>query len=109
MKLLTIFVDKRQAYVCIKFKFEDNLLNVVKEFKNSKKTGDLKYIYKNEIDKTCIAHVVTYHNDKHLIIRTVSHRFLKDIFYEVAINPKYDGYKRGLVSIEYTFFDKKIR
>ena len=74
-----------------------------------KETGDLKYIYQSELDKTCFAHVAAYDNDKHLFLRAVSNRFLKDRFYEVAINPKYDGYKRGLVSIEYTFFDKKIR
>ena len=32
---------------------------------------------------------------------------MKDTAYEIAINRKYDGYKRGLASIVYKFFDKK--
>ena len=32
---------------------------------------------------------------------------MKDRAYEIAINPKYDEYQRGLVSMGYTFFGKK--
>ena len=32
---------------------------------------------------------------------------MKDRAYEIAINPKYDGYLRGLTSMLYKFFDKK--
>ena len=32
---------------------------------------------------------------------------MKDRAYEIAINPKYDGYQRGLASMVYKFFDKK--
>ena len=76
---------------------------------NFKETVDLKYIYKKELDKTRFAHESEYDNDKHLIKNTVSYKFSKDRAYEVAINSKYDGYKRGLASIEYTLFHKKIR
>ena len=40
---------------------------------------------------------------------TILDNFLKDKAYEIAINPKYDRYQRGLVSVVYTLFDKKIR
>ena len=39
--------------------------------------------------------------------KTISNKVLKDRAYEIAINPEYDGYKRGLGSMVYTFFDKK--
>ena len=34
---------------------------------------------------------------------------LKDKAYEIASNPKYDGYQRGLASMVHKFFDKKTR
>ena len=34
---------------------------------------------------------------------------LKDRDYEIAINPKYDGYQRRLASMIHKFFDKKTR
>ena len=33
---------------------------------------------------------------------------MKDSAYEIAINPTYNGYKRGLESMMYKLFDKKI-
>ena len=36
----------------------------------------------------------------------ISDNFLKDKAYEIVINPKHDGYQRGLVSVVYTLFDK---
>ena len=32
---------------------------------------------------------------------------MKDRAYEIAINPNYDGYQRGLACLVYKFFDKK--
>ena len=32
---------------------------------------------------------------------------MKDRAYEIALNPKYDRYQRGLPSVVYKFFDKK--
>ena len=39
--------------------------------------------------------------------RTQADKVLKDKAFEIAGNPKYDGYERGLASMVYTFFDKK--
>ena len=50
-----------------------------------KETGDTSYIYKNELDKG----------------------ILRDKTFNIAKNPKYDGYQRGLASMVYKFFDKK--
>ena len=41
--------------------------------------------------------------------RTQSDKVLRDKSFEVASNPKYDGYQRGLVSMIYKFFDKKSK
>ena len=39
--------------------------------------------------------------------RTASDKVLRDKAFNVAKNPKYDGYQRGLTSMVYTFFDKR--
>ena len=39
--------------------------------------------------------------------RIVSDKNLKGRDYEIAINPKYDGYQRGLASMEYNFMEVK--
>ena len=38
---------------------------------------------------------------------TFSDRVLRDKAFNVAKDPKYDGYQRGLSSMAYKFFDKK--
>ena len=40
--------------------------------------------------------------------RTTSDKVLRDKAFNIAINPKYDGYQRGLVSMVYKFFDKTL-
>ena len=44
---------------------------------------------------------------KDLPKRTASDKVLSNKAFNIAKNPKYDGYKRGLSSIVYQFFDKK--
>ena len=44
---------------------------------------------------------------KDLKRRTFSDKFLRDKAFNIAKNPKYDGYKRRLASMVYKFFDKK--
>ena len=39
--------------------------------------------------------------------RTVSDKILRDKAFNIAKNPKYDRYQRGLASMVYKFFDKK--
>ena len=76
----------------------------IKEFK---RTGDTRYIYRNKLDKACFQHDSAYADHKDLINRTEADKFLRDKAYDIASNPKYDGYQRGLVSMVYNFFDKK--
>ena len=41
------------------------------------------------------------------INRTEADKVLRDKAYDIASNPKYDGYQRALASMVYKFFDKK--
>ena len=63
-----------------------------------KETGDANHIYKNELDKAQFQHDTTYEDFKDLARRTASDRILKGKAFNIAINPKYDGYQRGLAS-----------
>ena len=76
----------------------------IKEFK---RTGDTRYIYRNELDKACFQHDFAYADHKDLINRTKSDKVLRNKAYDIASNPEYDGYQRGLASMVYNFFDKK--
>ena len=51
---------------------------------------------------------MAYGDFKDLARRTVSDRILCDKAFDIAKNAKYDGYQRGLASMIYKFFDKKI-
>ena len=44
---------------------------------------------------------------KDLVRRTASDKVLRDKAFNIAKNPKYDRYQRGLASMIYKFFDKK--
>ena len=76
----------------------------IKEFK---RTGDTCYIYRNELDKACFQHDSANADHKDLINRTEADKVLRDKAYDIASNPKYDGYQRGLASMVYKFFDKR--
>ena len=75
--------------------------------KKFKQTGDTRYIYRNELNKACFQHDSAYADHKDLINRTKSDKVLRDKAYDIASNPEYDGYQRGLASMVYKFFDKK--
>ena len=44
---------------------------------------------------------------KDLARKTASDKVLRGKVFNIAKNPKYDGYQRGLTSMVYKFFDKK--
>ena len=75
-----------------------------------RETGDTNYIYKNELDKACFVHDAAYSDSKDLTKRTkrtVADKILKNKTFDIAKDPKYDGYQRGLASMVYKFFNKK--
>ena len=73
-----------------------------------KEAGDSQYIYQTEVDKACFQHGMAYGDFKDLTRITASDKMLHDKAFNIAKNPKYDGYQRGLVSMIYKFFDKNF-
>ena len=72
-------------------------------------TGKTDYIYKNDLDKACFQHDMSYGKYKNLNKRTQSNKDLRNKAFEIASNPKYNGYQRGLASMVYNLFDKKSK
>ena len=59
-----------------------------------KRTDDTRLLYRNKLDK-----------DEDVENRLISDQKLRNSAYDVASNPKYDGYQRGLASMVYKFLD----
>ena len=74
-----------------------------------KETGDTSYIYRSELDKACFQHDMAYGDFKDLARKRASDKFLRDKAFNIAKNPKYYGYQRGLASMVYKFFDKNSK
>ena len=64
--------------------------------KKIKELGDTKYIYRNQLEKSCFQHDMAYGNLKYLARRTASDKVFRDKAFQIAKNPKCDGYERGL-------------
>ena len=74
-----------------------------------KETRGRSYIYKIELDKAWFQHDTAYGDFKDLARRTTSDKVLKDKAFNIAKNPKNDGYQKGLASMVYKFFDKNSK
>ena len=74
--------------------------------KKSKETGDPRYI--NELDKNYFKHDMAYEDFKDLNRRTFADKVLHDEIFNIAKDPKYDGYHCRLAWMVYKFFDKKL-
>ena len=70
-----------------------------------KETGDTKCIYRNELDKAYFQHDMAYGDFKDLARRTAADKVLRDKAFNIAKDPKYDGYQRRFASMVYKFFD----
>ena len=53
--------------------------------------------------------IMAYGKSKDLVKRTQSDKVLRDKAFEIANDPKYDSYQRGLASMVYKIFDKKSK
>ena len=82
------------------------LTKTKKEYQKFKETGDSQYIYRNELDKACFQHEMAYGDFNDL--KAASDKILRDKAFNIVRNKKYDGYQRGLASIVYKLFDKKL-
>ena len=58
--------------------------------------------------KACFQHELAYGYFKDLNRRTFADKVLQHKAFSIAKNLKYDGYQRGLASMVYKFFDKKV-
>ena len=56
-----------------------------------KETGDLRYIYENELDKACFQHDMAYGDFKDLPGRSCSDTILCNKSFNIAKNLKYNG------------------
>ena len=50
---------------------------------------------------------MAYGDFKDIKLRAASDKILRDKAFNIAKNPKHDGYQRGLASMFYKLFDKK--
>ena len=66
----------------------------------------MRYIYQNELGKACFQHDMAYVDFKDLNRRAAADKIFRDNAFDIAKNPKYDGYQRGLASMVSRFFDK---
>ena len=55
--------------------------------------GNIDFTYKNDLDKAFFQHDMAYGKLKDLVKRTKSDKVLRDKTFEIASNPKYDGYQ----------------
>ena len=71
-------------------------------------TRNTDFIYKNELEEACFQHDKAFNMIllKSFIKRTQSDKVSEDKAFKIVIDPKYDGYQRGLNSVDYKFFDK---
>ena len=65
--------------------------------KKFRETCILKDLYRNELDKACVAHDATYSNSKDIAKKLL----------QIARNCNYDGYQGALASMVYRFFEKE--
>ena len=70
----------------------DHLLKTKKEYKNLKKQEIQDIIYRNELDKACFQHDIANGDFKDLAKRTAADKVLKDKAFNIAKDPKYNGY-----------------
>ena len=70
----------------------------VKKFMQTEKTD---FIYRNELHKASLKHDMAYGKSKDLAKRTESDKVLRNKAFEIVLDPKYDGYQRGLASMVY--------
>ena len=52
---------------------------------------------------------MVYRDFKDLTGRTATDKVLRDKVFNIAKNPKYDGYQRGLRSMVYNFLIKRLQ
>ena len=73
------------------------------------KDGKLSHILKNKLDAACFQHDSAYAKYKDRLNRKKSDVVLKNKALKIAMDPKINGYQRGLASMVYKIFDKRTK
>ena len=72
-----------------------------------KETGDSRYIDQTKLDRPCFHNDMAYEDYKDLPRRIAADKVLYDKAFNIAKNPSYDSYERGLALMVHQFFGKK--
>ena len=89
------------------YKACDPFSKLKKRIKIFKERGFWGYIYQNKLVKAYFQHGMAYGDFKDLNRRTATDKVLRDKAFNIAKDPKDDGYHCGLASMVYKVFDKK--
>ena len=73
-----------------------------------KETRGSRFIHRSELDKACFQHDIAYGDFKDLQIRIASDKVLCNKAFVIASSSQYGRYQRGLTSMVFKFFDKKV-
>ena len=61
-----------------------------------RQSGNLKHLYRNELDKACFANDTAYSDSKDVVEIIISDKILKDRAYKIATNYECDRCQRAL-------------
>ena len=78
----------------------------IERIQKLKETGDSRYIYQNELDKSCFEHNVPYGDFKNFHRRAASDKILCDKAFTIAKQLKYNGYQKSLTLMVYKFINE---
>ena len=81
----------------------------IERIRKFKETVDTKYIYEDELEKAWFQSYMVYGDVKYLARRTASDKVLRSKGFDIAKNPKNDGYQRDLASMVYIFLIKSLK
>ena len=73
------------------------------------KDGRLSYILKNRLDAACFQHDSAYAKYKDILNRRQSDIVLKNKALKIATDPRFNGYRTGLASMVYKFFNERTK
>ena len=73
------------------------------------KDGKLSHIAKNRLDAACFQNDSAYAKYKDRLNRKKSDVVLKNEALKIAMDPKVNGYQRGLASMVYRFFNERTK
>ena len=73
------------------------------------KDGRLTHVLKHRLDAACFQHDFAYEKYKDRSNRRQSDLVLKNNALKIAIDPRFNGYQRGLASMVYKFFNERTK